>query len=381
MACRSLPAFPTRVQVIGRHISRLTLHDGDLYFGAGYCLYHLDTQNQVLDEILCADDWTFHRPAIDGQKAYAQVVTPVEGAHFFVSVDLATGSIVWQVDHSGTPFRSIKDHVFLVDDHVVMVRSEVQEQRVCAFNVQSGQQEWCTEPNYFQLQPVPFLIHDDSIWYAIERKEGYNDKNGQLVEVDLETGRIRQTIDLRPDTQFDGLLYVDAEWILGWEDKHIFAIDRHSPDEVSWYSGVLAEYASDQVSLADEAFIIGDTRMAYALDQETGQMMWEFPPDSGDVHSQNTGPIALLVLGVSESRTLYALDVASGAAAWQFALEPEHPGSGYWGWTSPSRPVVDGDTVYIANGSAINAVDLNTGELLWGVSVDSEYKFYRDALD
>jgi outer membrane protein assembly factor BamB len=383
MACGSLPSFPTRVQVVGHHISGLTLHNGDLYFGAGYCLYHLDTQSRDLDEILCTDAWTFQRPAIDDQKAYVQVVTSPEGAHFFVSVDLATGATDWYVDHLGTPFRRMKDHVYLVDDRVVIVWSEVGEQRVCAFDSQSGQQAWCTEPNYLQLRPLPFLIHEGSLWYAIEGSKGYDDKDGQLVAVDLETGLIQQTIDLRPVITFDDLLYVDADWILGWENEQgIFAIDRHRPDEVSWYGGSLTKYASDQVSMEDSVFIVGGAKAAYGLDRETGQTIWEFTPDGVNAHSQNTDSLALLVLGVGESRMLYALDVASGAAVWQYPLESEDAGFEYaWQVDSPSRPVVDGDTAYIANGSTINALDLITGELLWKVNTDSEYRFYVDPLD
>jgi outer membrane protein assembly factor BamB len=381
VACGSLPTFPTPIRATGRHVSGLTLYNGDLYFGAGYCLYHLDTQSKALNEILCTSDWTFQRPAVNAEKAYVQVITGLEGAHFFACIDLAAGTIDWRsTDFLGIPDRSMKDYTFLANDQVITIQSEMQEQRICAFDTGSGEQKWCTEPNYFISHTIPFLIQDDSIWYVIERQEEYDTQNGQLAAVDLKTGQVQQIIDLRPNIKFDDLLYVNAEWILGWEDRHTFAIGRQNPNEVTWYSELSTKYSSDQIFLEGEVFIVDGTRKAYALDKETGQTKWEFPPNTR-TNLPNADTIIPIVLISDESQILYALDAVSGTAVWQFSLESEGTSTGYaWQPDSLLRPVMNKDTVYIANESTINALDLNTGDLVWKVDVRSEYMFYQDPL-
>ena len=62
---------PPRVSQTVHHISQLALHEEQLFFGAGYCLYRLDVESRELDAILCTEDWTFQRPAVDGECAYA----------------------------------------------------------------------------------------------------------------------------------------------------------------------------------------------------------------------------------------------------------------------------------------------------------------------
>ena len=76
--CAPLSDPFSNILVSERFISRMTLYDGSLYFGAGHCLYRISVEDAGLHEITCSQSAVFHRPAIDGECAYAQTLDLVD---------------------------------------------------------------------------------------------------------------------------------------------------------------------------------------------------------------------------------------------------------------------------------------------------------------
>lgn len=361
--------LPTPTALSEHHISRLTLYGSDLYFGAGYCLYRLDTQDQTLYEIVCRRDWTFQRPAIDGERAYAQVLTSLEGKQFFVAVDLSTGATVWRVNEGWPPdafFGGTKQYTFLINGRVVTAQRE----GVDVFNTQSGHRMWHSGHNWMD-GVIPFVVHGDSVWYPIHREDSAED--GGVVAVELDTGDIQQTINLLPEARFEQLLYVDDRWILGLDHRFdplvVFAVDRARPGEVRWSRELALQTRVTQSILYGELFIFAAWETVYALDVYSGQVAWIFEPNIEPVPAENSEQAIFFVLPRrgQEGSTLYALDAMSGIMIWQYTLQ-----------STCTMPVASKTAVYVANKDSIDAIDLKTGQLLWQVSVDSLYEFYPD---
>ena len=133
----------------GHHISALSLHNDFLYFGAGYCLYELNTQNQNIREILCKDKWLFQRPAVDENQAYMQVKNSITEERFFIAVNLQSGTPAWQVQDKSKDayFKGIRQDTYLIEDMVVTARGD----GIDVFDTQSGKQIWTLKNNHVEV--------------------------------------------------------------------------------------------------------------------------------------------------------------------------------------------------------------------------------------
>lgn len=369
---------PTRMT--GHHVSRMSLYEGHLYFGAGYCLHRLNIQDRVLEQILCTQDWTFQRPAVDGERAYVQVLTSPKAEQFFVAIDLSTSAVVWSVDESkgiGPYLRWMKDNTVLIDGRVITVRGErfTSEQRIYAFDARTGRQVWRTGRSDM-ASANPLFIYDALAWYVIDQ-EGSAAKNGTLVAVDPITGKAQETLDLRPDTRFDQLLYVDDERAFGVGSlgspsvRYVFAASR-TASQVVWSSQLVLPSGASQAILYDSLFAFESNDTVYALDVDTGQVIWQFDPGTEQGITGDPEHVVLFVLGASVDRSrvyrLYALDVTSGEMIWSYPLYDF------------AEPVVRDGVAYIGNRYTIDALDLRTGDVLWQVNIDSEYEYDFDPL-
>lgn len=350
------------------HISGLTLYGADLHFGAGYCMYRLHTQDQALYETVCTQDWTFQRPAIDGERAYAQVLTSPGGKQFFVAVDLSTGATVWRVNEGWPPdafFWGTKQYTFLVNGRVVTAR----RRGVDVFRTQSGRRIWHSD-NWMD-GVIPLVVHSASVWYPIHGEDTTED--GEVMAIELDTGDIQQVINLLPEARFEQLLFVDDRWIFGLDNRFdpfvVFAVDRAQPSEVRWSRELASQTRVSQPILYDELFIFVAWETVYALDVYSGQVAWTFTSNIEPVPAKDSEQTVFFVLPRrgQEGSTLYALDAVSGTMIWQYTLQ-----------STRTMPVTSETAVYVANKDSIDAIDLRTGQLLWQISVDSLYEFYPD---
>lgn len=372
-ALSEMATITARTRIVGHHISRMSLYEGDLYFGAGYCLYRLRPQGRVLEQILCTQDWIFQRPAINGHRGYAQVVTSPEGRQFFVAIDLSTGTAAWRVDESenGPYLGWMKDNVVLVDDRVITAQGDrfSSEQRICAFDVRTGRRVWRTSRSHME-RADPWLLHDDLIWYVID-KEGTTTRDGTLVAVDVVMGRIRERLDLRSEFMFDQLLHIDEDKVFGVGTssasvRYVVAVDR-AASQVIWAKPLTFPGNVSQATLYDGLLAYEGNGLVYALDQATGQTVWQYDPSIGQATTDSPGHIVLYVLGAMVDGDwvygLHALDSASGGMVWSYFV---------YDYT---EPIVLDNTVYVGNRYSIDALDLRTGHVLWQVDVDSRYEY------
>jgi outer membrane protein assembly factor BamB len=344
-----------------QHISDLTSYGQNIYFGAGNCLYCLDTQDQTLRELECIGGRSFGGPAVDGENAYAQQ------DEFLVAVDLSAQQTSWRVNESQfghQDFLHHRNHIYLINNKIISTRTE----GTLVYDT-LGKLMWHTE--FDEMDRYLFQAHDSLVWYIADRL-GQESGRMRLEGLDLDTGDVLQTVDLPLDIEFDRLLYVDDTWIVvrvteTHEQYHIGAVERAQSRQIAWISEALCVHCD--IVIYDDLFVIhvGDTGV-YALDVYTGQVMWKFNVYVNNVAGDNVERIIPLLLRAPNLK-LYGVDSATGAKIWEYDLKY---GDGSHGVTAP---VVIAGAVYIGNRDSIDALDLETGKLLWQVEVDSSYSF------
>jgi outer membrane protein assembly factor BamB len=361
------------------HISGLALYDGGIYFGGGYCLYRLDIADQSVDAINCSENWTFQRPAVDGERAYAQVLTQPEEERIFTALDLSTGEIVWRVDERSryAYFKNVRQFTVLWDALIFTARKD----GILAYDSSSGDQIWSTEHTWM-LADLPFLLYNGLLWYVV-RSEQDDRTGGILVAVEPSSGEIQETIDLSPMVTFDELLLLNERWIIGLDfpdytaTGRVFAVNRSRPDEVAWAKELVLPTGADQVIELDDRLMLVSSGKVYALDTNTGEVFWEFDIRTGRYYPDKryraeTSPQETVVFipysGGDSQVILTALEPRSGTLMWEYDLV-QYPLGG---------PIVNDGAVYVANGDSVDALDLKTGQLLWQVPIDSQVKIIVD---
>lgn len=365
-ACSAFMPPPTLV--VANHFSNLVLYDENLCFGAGYCLYCLNVRDQSLDEIMCSEDWVFQDIAVDNEHIYSQVKISPGREVFFVGIDRTTGEPVWHGNRHERRWtaNTIEGGTSLIDGEVIVA----QDGRIYVLDKLSGDRLWRSERNY-SSGPVPFLVHDDLIWYVTNRKKSKSPSDGKVLAVEPKSGHTEREVALEPNAVFDQLLHVDNEWIVGREsldhtaEDRIFAVSQTQPDDIAWDISLTTGGISHAV-VRDGLLIFTDGRI-HALNLDTGQLAWAFDPedfDSAEVSLQDSEITVPFEFRHAHNSVLYALDAATGKLVWK-SDPPE-----------PVRILVDKDVVYVASKDSINVIDLSTGELLWKVDVDSEYQLY-----
>ncbi|MBN1878419.1 MAG: PQQ-binding-like beta-propeller repeat protein [Anaerolineae bacterium] len=348
-----------------QHMSELTLEAPYLYFGAGYCLYRLQLPDQHLEAILCTADWTFEKPVISGQRAYVQVARYPRRGEYFVAIDLAAGTKRRQITEArfDAYFTGLKKHIRLVGDKVVTAR----RRGIYVYDGLTGRPVWHTRPVWPDI--LPYVIYDDWLWYVTDEHT--------IVALDVNTGQQQQTLDLSPNVLFEQVLYVDEHWLVGRDKQKLLAFKRDQLEMAAWSTVLdIRGGVSMPPVLRKNLLLLDDFNATYALDITTGEVVWQFTPSdiSRSVATYRQNDIVLFRLVEYDddcsSSGWYALELTSGAKLWEYAVRGG----------SVNAIVYEG-VVYIAHQSAIDALDLATGTLLWQVEVDSTYKFYRDSID
>lgn len=349
----------------GDHISGLSLQDSYLYFGAGYCLYRLNINNQVLDRLACPDERLVFRPIYDGTYIYSSL-------DFLqvIAFNMSSGQIVWKFDSPGDDVYAyrygLKDHTTLVNGRLYAVGHDW----LYALDAQTGKSLWGKRNNYMD-DYIPFLIYNDLLWYPIHKTTDSAD-NGMLVAVDLVDGRVKERINVQP--RFRQLLSIDSSGIYGLDygstGTVCFAVDHQNPHAVTW-SQSLPLRQVDQVIRYRDLLVLAHTDQAYvyALDVKTGYKQWSF--DGTKASATKPTPSEADVLVFVLKNTLYALDAQTGGMVWQYNLQSFVKGD-----RRQRLPLIDQGVVYLGNKDAIEALDLSTGNMLWQVEVDSKYRWY-----
>lgn len=120
-------------------------------------------------------------------------------------------------------------------------------------------------------------------------------------------------------------------------------------------------------TLSGDLLVFDAEYYAIALDVYSGQEEWRVDPDEELAYSENAKQITLVTLvrnEIGRSRSLFALDAESGAVVWEYAS------------TSLKAILLEGDMVFVGVEGAIVALDLHTGKTLWREGIDTAIEVY-----
>ncbi len=192
------------------------------------------------------------------------------------------------------------------------------------------------------------------------------------------TGKILWQKDLTPDGESKG--EVSGAGLAAGANKifvataygFLHALDPASGQEI-WAQALLGSGSTRPTYYDGLVYLVSNDENAWAIDAETGRVNWTLDNFS-DVNNliSNSAPalsekFAIFGYGSGEVQAVFK---RSGLAIWSTTISGGRSGR-------PlsivddivSSPVIDGSTVYVANGSGSTAaLDLNSGKRLWGKS-------------
>ena len=154
----------------------------------------------------------------------------------------------------------------------------------------------------------------------------------------------------------------------GSDDNRVYALDAET-GELLWSFETQDVIRSSPTVTVGAVYVGSNDNHVYALDRETGELLWRY--DTGD-WVQYSPPVrdgVVYVAAMSEGdRRIHALDEASGDVLW--VAETSYP------FDDELAPAVENGKVYAPSGSGeLHVLDASTGELLWsrdvGMGADS----------
>lgn len=358
------PANAEEYTKTGYHISNFRWHNNHLYFGAGYCLYQLNPRTQGLHTIRCAEnkDRIFGRPIVDDQHIFSHihVVAPVivNHYHYLEALDATTSNSLWRYNERWYD----RDYIFLAEGLVYTVGHS----NIRAIDASSGRLSKKSKSGYTRRNH-PFIIQDNTLWYAVSYGPPKEGLEGTLYRNDLQTGKT-QIIDFRPRTIFEKLIHVDEEWVIALGEvessNRIIAINQKFLNRIAWESTPI-HFSILNSSRYKNQLIINEDYSVKALDITTGDQIWKIRFSTIKINTTSQSEAVTLIKATSDNPGLYGVDAETGLVIWK------HPST-----RSSNEPLVVEDIVYTGYNNLIDAIDLKTGELLWRIDIDSAYEYY-----
>lgn len=202
-----------------------------------------------------------------------------------------------------------------------------------------------------------------------------------------------------PATSRDAAIEVEAEaTVAGWHQFRGPHRDAKSPEQgllTEWpEGGPKLVWTYDQLGLGfssiaisgDQAFVLGtqdDQTAAFALNADSGKLLWSTPFDSVYINNWGDGPRSTptvdgdYIYVLSGRGTLACLERATGAKVWSKSLTKDFGGA-IQNWGFCESPLIDGGRVVVTPGGDqfMVALDKATGEPLWtssGVNDAAQY--------
>jgi outer membrane protein assembly factor BamB len=220
---------------------------------------------------------------------------------------------------------------------------------IAAYNFSSGARSWTyTWPDPADAE-TPFLAADGGTLIAATSDcHSASDPNGQMVALDLATGRVRWHLDLDMPAY---TLVVDKGMavISGYSESDTKqAVAYQVADgRVAWHK---ANVSSSGVS-ADGRLMLTDDHQSTVVDISTGAALWT---KRSWWQAQAATPSADRFLVTDNATTLSAINSRTGAVI----------------WSAPARPTndliaTDGRRVYRSDDTTIEALNITDGRPLW----------------
>jgi len=166
----------------------------------------------------------------------------------------------------------------------------------------------------------------------------------------------------------------ETNWISPWKDGE--------PKTV-WKAAVGVGFSSVTVA-GHRAFTIGNTdgtETVHALNATNGSVIWTHSyPEALNPKMYEGGPnstptvMGSRVISVSRSGKLFSFAADSGHVVWSTDLAP-YAGNDNGQWGAAGSPLVVGSRIFINYGSALVAVDADSGKPLWQTAKESKGKY------
>ena len=153
-----------------------------------------------------------------------------------------------------------------------------------------------------------------------------------------------------------GMVYV------GSDDNHVYALDAET-GELLW-GFETQDVIRSSPTVTDGAVYVGSNdNHVYALDRQTGELLWRYDTRDWIQYSPPARDEIVFVAAMSEGdRRIHALDEASGDVLW--VAETSYP------FDDELAPAIENGKVYAPSGSGeLHVLDASTDELLWSLDV------------
>lgn len=292
---------------------------------------------------------------------------------YLQAFDLAGGEQLWQAQapnwvHSEMVHR--EGSVLVGYGNRTMGEDSIRgtgDSGVLSLDADSGEVLWQLE-TAGEVMPTPAVV-GDSVYIATGDQH--------LYEIDPETGEDTERADLGGNVNMshpavsDGMLYVGAS---GHTPNVLTAYDTEA-EQVAWQHefeetrsmGDVPPAVADGIVVTtapitlpeDEYDEVHERHMIYALDAETGELLWEDDLGHGPTIQNNRSGAPMIddgtvFVGSPITEASYAYDLQSGEHLWTY-----HTGG------VKGAPVAQDDTVFFSTmGGWIHALDAETGEKL-----------------
>lgn len=268
--------------------------------------------------------------------------------------DVEDGALLWRVETDDDVWSTPA-----VFDGVVYFGSD--DARLYAVDSGTGQVRWRFRADA-AVRGSPIVEHGTV--YAATLDVSGAGGGGSLYAIDIATGQESWRF-LSDAGGFSASPAVVDGTVFALDDYGmVFALDATDGDLLWRYNTLDKAYYTELIAQNTPAVSGGVVYVVLrssirALDARDGEVLWQREFDGGLFSSPAVDADRVLV--APDRDALYALDARTGEQQWRFSRDD-----------SFSTPSIAGDVVYIGVDGELVALDVASGELLWGFRTEAE---------
>ena len=324
----------------GWGVSRPTVFDGVVYFGSvDHHVYALEAETGGLLWSFETGDGIWSAPTVTGDAVYVGS----DDDHVY-ALDRETGKPLWKHDTGDWVEYSPS-----VNNGIVYMLAEPYEEREFqARDGTSGDLVWAAKMPYTKRPPA---VIGGKVYVM-----GSGKSADEFHALDASTGERLWLLNIE-DVEYQPVVTGGTVYFTGWDTA--YAVDEET-GEILWsYAADEGPTNSSVVVENDICYFAPDGRF-YALDAATGEVLWSY---SDDLLIPMTPTVAegLVYVGTHaavRAGELHALDAATGETVWSWGPLGEGLGS---------LAVVDGVLYAEGQSGLLLALEASSGEDLWWV--------------
>ncbi|KAI8479672.1 hypothetical protein Bbelb_425720 [Branchiostoma belcheri] len=288
-------------------------------------------------------------PIIDDATWYRIMENPNAGSHDDLTRMGSTIEEHQEEKHSG---KTELTYVVNQEDETIFIGSD--NGRMYALDGETGLVKW-TFTSEEDLGSTAAFSPDQSVLY-------FGSENGYMNALCVKDGHSVWTVKIGP-VRSPSVVGRDGTVYVGTLENHIYAI---KPDGlVKWSRDLGGEiWGRPAMGSGGRLVYVGvmadNKDNAFALDSQTGNLVWSFKAGGSNWSSPVLSPDGQSVLFSCQDSHIYTLQADTGTPVSTFDVGKEHDGI-------DSTPAIatDGTLFVGTNGGSVVAVDIEKGELRW----------------